>query len=231
LLDDFGSVFTSENGHDELPEVRNMFVKENNHMLSNIEITQDIISSKLSKLKINKAPGVDGLVPRILVENADILSIPLMYIFIKSLESGKVPGDWKKANVTPIFKKGDKSSPSNYRPVSLTSQVCKVLEAIIRDNIMEQVRKYNFIRESQHGFLNKRSCLTNLLEFLEFVTNYIEQTIDVIYLDFQKAFDMVPHKRLLMKISALCIAGEVINWIKELWLKDRAGSCSFGQPI
>ena len=100
----FGSVFTSENGHDELPEVRNMFVKEKNHMLSSIEITQDIISSKLSKLNMNKAPGVDGLVPRILVENADILSLPLMFIFNKSLESGTVPGDWKKANVTPIFK-------------------------------------------------------------------------------------------------------------------------------
>ena len=128
LNDYFGSVFTSENDDNEWPEVRNMFVKDKNHMLRNIEITPDIISSKLSKLKINKAPGVDGLVPRILVENADILSIPLLYIYRKSLENGIVPGDWKKANVTPIFKKGDKASSTNYRPVSLTSQVCKVLD-------------------------------------------------------------------------------------------------------
>jgi len=102
----FRSVFTSENVNNDLLEVRNMFIEDNNHMLNNIEITHDIISSKLSKLKINKAPGVDGLVPRILVKNADILSIPLLYIYRKSLESCIVPGDWKKANVTPIFKKG-----------------------------------------------------------------------------------------------------------------------------
>jgi hypothetical protein len=191
-------------------------------MLSKIELTQDIIASKLSKLKINKAPGVDGIVPGFLVENAEVLSIPLLCIYRKSLMSGIVPSDWKKANVTAIFKKGDKSSSSNYRPVSLTSQVCKVLESIVRDNILEHVREYKLIKESQHGFLKRRSCLTNLLEFLEFVTNYIDQgyPIDVIYLDFQKAFDKVPHKRLMMKINALGITGEVFNWITD-WLKDR----------
>ncbi len=122
------------------------------------------------------------------------------------------------------LKKGDKSSSSNYRPVSLTSQVCKVLESIVRDNILEHVKEYKLIKESQHGFLKRRSCLTNLLEFLEFVTNYIDQgyPIDVIYLDFQKAFDKVPHKRLMMKINALGITGEVFNWIWIAdWLKDR----------
>jgi len=98
----------------------------------------------VSKLKINKAPGVDGIVPRILVENADILSEPLyvyiyLYIYIytmyihiyrKSIECGRVSCDWKKANVTAIFKKGDKTSPC-YRPVSLTSQVCKMSESIV----------------------------------------------------------------------------------------------------
>ena len=104
----------------------------------------------------------------------------------------------------------------------MTSQVCKVLESIVRDNILEHVKEYKLIKESQHGFLKRKSCLTNLLEFLEFVTNYIDQgyPIDVIYLDFQKAFDKVPHKRLMMKINALGITGEVFNWITD-WLKDR----------
>ena len=108
----FGSGFTSENVNNVLPEVKYMFDKDSNHMLKNIELTQDLIASKLSKLKVNKAPGVDGIVPRILMENADILSLPLLYI----LESSVVPSDWKKANVTAVFKKGDKSSSSNYRP-------------------------------------------------------------------------------------------------------------------
>jgi hypothetical protein len=218
----FGSVFTTENITDELPEVKCLFDKDKSHMLSKIVLSKDIVATKLHKLRINKAPGVDGIVPRLLTENADILCTPLLYIFKKSMENGRVPNDWRKANVTAIFKKGDKASPCNYRPVSLTSQVCKVLESLIRDSILDHVREYNLIRETQHGFLRKRSCLTNLLEFLETVSNYVDQgyPIDVIYLDFQKAFDKVPHKRLMLKIEALGIIGEVYNWIED-WLKDR----------
>ena len=104
----------------------------------------------------------------------------------------------------------------------MTSQVCQVLESLIKDNILEHVRKYNLIMESQHGFVKKRSCLTNLLEFLEFVSNYVDQgyPIDVVYLDFQKAFDKVPHKRLMLKIKSLGIIGNIYNWIED-WLKDR----------
>jgi len=87
---------------------------------------------------------------------------------------------------------------------------------------MDHITKYNLIKESQHGFLKRRSCLTNLLEFLEIVTNYIDQgyPIDVIYLNFQKAFDKVPHKRLMMKINAMGITGDVFTWIED-WLNDR----------
>ena len=146
------------------------------------------------------------------------------YIFSESLGlgRGKVPTQWKCANVTAIFKKGSKDHSCNYRPVSLTSQVCKVLESMIRDEMMAHLRKYNLIKESQHGFVHKRSCLTNLLEFLEHVTNYVDQgyPIDVIYLDFQKAFDKVPHKRLMLKLRALGIVDEIYCWIED-WLKDR----------
>jgi hypothetical protein len=218
----FGSVFTSENLVNELPEVRCNFGEDNDHMLSDIELTQDIICNKLNKLNSNKAPGVDGIVPRILVENSDILSEPLFYIFKKSIECGRVPCDWKKANVTAIFKKGDKTSPCNYRPVSLTSQVCKILESIVKDNMLVHIKKYKLIKETQHGFVKNRSCLTNLLEFLEYVSDYMDQgyPIDVIYLDFQKAFDKVPHKRLLLKVKSLGIIGRIYGWIED-WLKDR----------
>jgi len=118
------------------------------------------VNQKLSKLKINKAPGVDGIIPRILVENADILSEPLLYIHRKSIECGRVPSDWKKANVTAIFKKGDKTSPCNYKPVSLTSQVCKMLESIVKDNVLGHINNYKLIKETQHGFVKNRSYLT-----------------------------------------------------------------------
>ena len=83
----------------ELPEVKCFFNQDKSHMLSNIVLTQEIISNKLSILKINKAPGVDGIVPRLLVENADILSLPLLYVYKKSMESGRVPKNWEEANV------------------------------------------------------------------------------------------------------------------------------------
>ena len=220
--DYFGSVFTSEDLVNELPEARCNFNEDNDHMLSSIEITQEIIHNKLSKLNINKAPGVDGIVPRILVENADILSEPLLYIYRKSIEYGRVPCDWKKANVTAIFKKGDKTSPCNYRPVSLTSQVCKILESIVKDNVLDHIKKYKLIKGTQHGFVKNRSCMTNLLEFLEYVSDYVDQgyPIDVIHLDFQKAFDKVPHRRLMLKVKSFGIVGRIYDWIKD-WLEGR----------
>ena len=141
-----------------------------------------------------------------------------------SLQLKQVPSDWKYANVTPIFKKGDKSDPGNYRPISLTSQICKVLESIIRDNIVNHLNKHTLLLQSQHGFTKGRSCLTNLLLFLEDITKAIDEgkPLDVIYmyLDFSKAFDKVPHQRLLLKIKAHGVCGNVADWIGE-WLHDR----------
>jgi len=100
LNDYFGSVFTSEDLVNELRDIKCKFSKDNDHMLSNIEIMRDIVLNKLNKLNSDKAPCVDGIVPRILVENSDVLSEPLLYIFKKSIECGRVPSDWKKANVS-----------------------------------------------------------------------------------------------------------------------------------
>jgi hypothetical protein len=188
----------------------------------NVDITKEDINKRLKNLKVNKAPGVDEIVPRILIENADYLSQPLEYIYRESLETGVVPSEWKQANVTPIYKKGPRELSCNYRPVSLTSHICKVLESIIRDSLVDYLHRNNLIRDTQHGFVKKRSCLTNLLEFLEFVSSYIDRgfPVDVIYLDFQKAFDKVPHRRLMLKINSLGISGSIFKWI-ENWLQDR----------
>ena len=110
-----------------------------------------------------------------------------------------------------IYKKGARNKCDNYRPVSLTSQACKLFEGIIKDAICEHLHKFNLIRQLQHGFTSHKSCLTNLLEFLEFVCKYVDKgvPVDVIYLDFKKAFDRVPHGRLLLKVKALGINGFV----------------------
>ena len=142
------------------------------------------------------------------------ISTPLAKLFNLSLEEEIVLSEWKEANITPLFKKGSRNKPENYRAVSWTSVVCKLLETLIRDHVVEFLVKYNLINTSQHGFLKARSCLTNLLFFFR---NY---KVGVVYLDFQKAFDKVPHQRLLLKPKT-----HVINWI-EKWLTHRRQSNS-----
>ena len=111
-----------------------------------------------------------------------------------SLKEGIVPFEWKEANIIPLFKKGSRNKSVNYRPVSLTSVICTLLETIIRDHMMDFLIKHKLINPSQHGFLKAKSCLTNLLCFLEEITKWVDDgsPVDVIYLDFQKAFDKVP---------------------------------------
>ena len=115
-----------------------------------------------------------------------------------------MPADWKCGNITPIFKKGPKSNPGNYRPVSLTSIPCKLLESIIKDKVTQHLYDNCLINSSQHGFMRKRSCLTNLLEFFERVTKELDagNDMDIVYLDFAKAFDKVSHTKLLNKLKS-----------------------------
>ena len=143
--------------------------------------------------------------------------LPLVLTFRKSLETTVVPKQWKEANVTAIYKeKGHRWDPSNYRPVNLTSQVCKIFERIIRDSMVKHLETNKLTDYSQHGFRNHKSCLTNLLEFLEKVTDYVDKGIpvDVIYLDFK-----VPHKRSMEKVRALGNTGKLAGWLEE-WLSD-----------
>ena len=141
-------------------------------------------------MKENKSPGVDGISPKILKETVEQISTPLAHVFNMSLKEGIVPFEWKEANIIPLFKKGSRNKSVNYRPVSLTSVICKLLETIIRDHMMDFLIKHKLINPSQHGFLKAKSCLTNLLCFLEEITKWVDDgsPVDVIYLDFQKAF-------------------------------------------
>ena len=139
-----------------------------------------------------------------------------------SLKEGVVPFEWKEANIIPLFKKGSRNKSENYRPVSLTSVICKLLERLIKDHMVDFLVKHKLLNSSQHGFLKARSCLTNMLCFLEEITKWIDvgSPVDIIYLDFQKAFDKVPHQRLLLKLKAHGIGDSITDWIEQ-WLTDR----------
>ena len=218
LNDYFASVFTVENtnGIQELDSV------PSNIVIDDYNFDEDAIIKALDKMKVDKSPGPDGIAPRVLKEAKYQICKPLSILFNKSLNSGKVPSDWKLANVTPIQKKGDKSLPGNYRPISLTSVVCKLMETLIRDKLVSFLDDNNLIKNSQHGFRNKRSCLTNLLDFFNDVFNMYDETkaVDIIYLDFQKAFDTVPHKRLIIKLKSHGVAGKTLRWLED-WLSHR----------
>ena len=190
--------------------------------LGQLVVTPEVVVSKINNMKENKSPGVDGISPKILKETVEQISTPLAHVFNMSLKEGIVPFEWKEANIIPLFKKGSRNKSVNYRPVSLTSVICKLLETIIRDHMMDFLIKHKLINPSQHGFLKAKSCLTNLLCFLEEITKWVDDgsPVDVIYLDFQKAFDKVPHQRLISKLKAHGMGNSIINWIEQ-WLKDR----------
>ena len=138
------------------------------------------------------------------------------------IKEGVVPFEWKESNIIPLFKKGSRNKSENYIPVSITSLISKLLERLIKDHMMDFLVRHTLLNSSQHGFLKARSCLTNMLCFLEEITKWIDEgsPVDIIYLDFQKAFDKVPHQRLLFKLKAHDIGDVMIDWAEQL-LTDR----------
>ena len=217
----FHSVFITED-ITSLPSMENIFARPDNEKLKVDEISENDITKYLRSLDPNKSTGADEISARLLRECQDELVLPLKLIFNKSLREKIVPNQWKCANVTPIFKKGNKCEAGNYRPISLTSVISKIFEKILREKMTSFLENHNLILDTQHGFRNNRSCLTNLLEFFTYIFSNYDERIpsDIIYLDLKKAFDTVPHKRLVIKLKAHGIGEQLCSWI-ENWLTDR----------
>ena len=133
------------------------------------------IKKLLGELDHRKSVGLDNVHPRVLKECCESLCLPLMLLFKKSYLEGSLPSVWKRANVTPIHKKGVKTDPNNFRPISLTSKVCKVMERLTRDDMMEHLLSNELISKDQHGFTFNKSCSTNLLESLDLITESLNR--------------------------------------------------------
>ncbi len=190
--------------------------------MPNISITDNGIGKMIKGLKTHKAAGPDQISPRILKELSSSVTPILGIIFRKSYDSGEIPDQWRKANVVPIYKKGKKSDPANYRPISLTSIVCKLMEHIITSSIMRHGNQKHgvmghILYDLQHGFRAQRSCETQLIEFCTDIVNNLQdgKQTDVIVLDFSKAFDKVSHKMLLEKLHHYGIRGKTNKWIAD----------------
>ncbi|KAJ7411111.1 RNA-directed DNA polymerase from mobile element jockey-like protein [Willisornis vidua] len=161
--------------------------------------------------------GSDEIHPKIPKELADVITKPLSMISELSWESREVPADWKLANIVPIFKKGKKEDPGNYRPISLTLMPGTVMEKIILGSIEKHLKDNTVIAHSQHRFMRGKSCLSNLISFYDKVPHLADQgkPVDIILLDFSKAFNTVSHRILLDKMSRTQLDKHIMWWVSN----------------
>ena len=181
------------------------------------------VRRSLESLSVNKAAGPDGINNLVLQKNSMTLAPLLTKLFQLSLDTGQLPDAWREANVTPLHKSGRKDQQENYRPVSLTSCVCKIMERFVYDWITDYLDFICPLNATQHGFQRRKSCVTQLLEHYNTITSALEnhRCADVIYLDFSKAFDKVSHSLLLNKLHARQLPLQLINWIQAFLTNRR----------
>ena len=216
----FNQYFSSTFSHpstDNVNEVTSSysFPLKTDTLLSNITLCVEEVSDCLNSLDTTKACGPDGIPSRLLKECSQQIAPSLCTIFNYSLICGRFPSEWKSANVTPVHKKNSKEPAENYRPISLLSIVSKVMERCVYNHMYADV--IQLISPLQHGFLRKRSCITQLLSVLHNIGQNLDKNTqsDVLYLDFAKAFDSVDHQILVKKLKCYGVAGRLLDWFTD----------------
>ena len=214
LLEQYNSVF-STNEPDRIDN--EMFNIPDSDALTNITVKKEDIKEAIDKLDPNSAAGPDGIPAILLKKMRDVIAEPLAMLLRKSIDENMIIDLHKLQHIAPIFKGGSRLYPKNYRPVSLTSHIMKVFERVIVKNIINHLQSQNRLNPGQHGFVPNRSTQTQLLVHYETIyqTLFNNQRLDVVYLDFAKAFDKVSHKIVLEKLVKHKIGGLIGKWIKE----------------
>ncbi|KAK4326805.1 hypothetical protein Pmani_002709 [Petrolisthes manimaculis] len=222
----FASVFITEHlpnpfPHQTCPET-----------ISTVVFFPSDVKTQLLSLKTDSAMGPDNLHPRMLKECASQLAYPLYLIFRSSLSLGYVPAKWKVSHVIPIYKKGSRCDPLNYRPISLTPIPCKSLERLVSKALFGFLQDNLILDDSQHGFRAERAVSDQLILTYNLVTLWYDQgsTVNLILFDFVKAFDRVHHQTLLDKLQSVGISGNLLQWIKS-FLLDRSMRVSVGGSL
>ena len=216
----FASVFTTDDpsltpNSDILHQVSHSYIDA-------LDINALKVETLLKSLDSNSSSGEDGIHPRLLNSLASQLSVPLSIIYVNSVQSGVLPREWLSSAVVPIYKKSNRYDPLNYRPVSLTSVPCKVLEKIIVNHIFEYLDENGLLNKYQYGFRAGHSTVDQLIDTYDDITLMLDeyQMVDLVFFDFSKAFDTVCHSVLLQKLHCIGIRGDIVSWIKG-FLSDR----------
>ncbi len=223
----FGSVFVRDVGG-TVPFGDRDFDSE----LSTVTVNEITVQKVLAKTPGKLSCGPDGI-PAILYKQCSrVLALPLALLFKLSLEAGDIPDIWKQTLVVPIFKKGNKSKPTNYRPVSLSCAVMLIFERCIKLYILDHLEINNLLSDKQYGLRKRRSVDIQLLTTLNQWTSALDKglCIDVVYMDFAKAFDTVSHSKLLLKLKAFGIKGKLLAWITN-YFKGRKQSVKIGSQF
>ena len=226
LKNHFESVFVPP-GEGETSVTINMNTQENEICLDDIVFTEDEIVKRINEIRSTAAAGMDDI-PALLLKNcAESIKKPLYKVWRDSLDLGQIAEIHKKGIITPIPKGGVRGNPKNYRPVSLTSHLIKIFEKIIGKKVMEFLENNDKLNKNQHGFRGGRSCLSQLIEHQNRILEGMEnnEDVDVVYLDFAKAFDKVHHGVLIQKLQNAGITGKLLKWINN-FLSNRKQTVS-----
>ena len=213
------------------PSVYDIDINYSNDPFHDIQFEELNVRNLLKNMNGNKAAGPDGIQSKIMKSCSVGLAKPLTIIFNACFSSAILPNKWKTANIVPVFKKGDKSSVTNYRPISLTSLPMKIFEYCIRDLLLEKCDL--LIRDSQHGFRKNRSCLTQLIPYVDKLAVALnnKSRIDAVYFDFAKAFDSVNHDIILQKLKQkFGVDGLLLKFMKE-YLQGRTQRVSINGSL
>ena len=205
----FSSIFVSEDPIDPAPN------QSSELQMTNITISMDRVAEAIKALDANSAMGPDGVHPMVLKSCIVAVVYPLSIIFEKSLDLGILPETWKKSSVVPIFKSKSRYDPSNYRPVSLTSICCKTMERVIAAQLVTFLENNNLLSSNQYGFRQNRSTEDQLLLTYGDVASWVDcgSVVDVVFLDFSKAFDVVCHTVLLQKLRSIGLPDLLLTWV------------------
>ena len=195
-------------------------------LLDGFQVNEQDIAVLIKEMDDDKGAGTDGLPSHFVKMAAPALIFPLMLIFNASLAAGVFPILFKSTLIHPVFKAGRNNDVMNYRPIAVLNCFAKLLERLVHQKLLAHVSGY--LDPSQHGFLPKRSTVTNLLEYVTFLSEKLEtkDQVDMIYMDLSKAFDTISHDQLISKLQVFGVTGDLLRWVAT-YLMDRPNAVVF----